>query len=82
MFGIEKEILVKSLEKVRRRLCCYHPNAPFCDCKYIGEDATYPDPTGGENTGCCEVRMAINLIHVMTDEEFNELCKRAKVMII
>lgn len=79
MFGIEKERLVESLEIIRKRLCCYSPESIICDCKYLRDDEKYPDPIG-ENTGCCEVRMAMHLIKAMTQEEFETLCKRGYII--
>jgi len=42
----------EGLEKLRKQLCGYGPNAKFCDCKY---GATRQ----GEETGCPELRSAI-----------------------
>lgn len=80
MFGIEKERLVNSLEKIRKRLCCYSPETIICDCKYISDDNLPMPSFGGEDSGCCEVRMAMLLINKMTQEEFETICKRAYII--
>jgi hypothetical protein len=33
MFGVTKDELIRGLENLRLRLCCYSPQ-PTCDCKY------------------------------------------------
>lgn len=46
-----KQVSLESLEKIRKKLCCYTGDP--CDCKTIeGRDT-------GENSGCVEVRLAI-----------------------
>jgi hypothetical protein len=79
MFGIGKERLLKSLEEIRKQLCCY--NMQPCDCKYIDNEKEFNKMTGGEDTGCCEITEAIRLIKNLTDEEFNNLCIKSKVII-
>jgi hypothetical protein len=71
MFTIEKQRLLKSLERVRTRLCGYI--GPRCDCKYLQAGVNHHS----EQTGCCEVRLAAAVIMGMTDEEFEHALKRA-----
>jgi len=50
----------------------------MCDCKYGKNNDS---PTNGEYfNGCPEIRMAKELIEVMTDKEFARLCNRAKII--
>ena len=53
----DREEYLKDLEKLRSQLCCYGPQAKHCDCKY-GADIK----AGGEETGCPEIRAAIEII--------------------
>ena len=79
MFGITKDQLENGLENVRSNLCAY--SHWRCDCKYgVEKREHFMAMTYGENTGCPEVRMAASLIHAMTDDEFQEMCKRANIV--
>jgi hypothetical protein len=68
---MDRKNLIANLEKIRIHLCCYI-GAP-CDCKYgvthIG-DCLY------ERTGCPEVRKALQIINMLTDEEYIDIEKR------
>ena len=83
MFGIDRKTLIENLEKVRSTLCCYMGDR--CDCKYGPEltDLTiFPAmAVGSEGTGCPEVRSAIEILAIMTDEEYEALCIRARVIL-
>ena len=80
MFGIEKELLLKNLEKLRKNHCCYMGDV--CDCKYLIENKNDFDKGTGEITGCPELRMAINMLSTLSEKEFTELAKKAKIRII
>ena len=87
MFGIDKKTLVYNLEKVRVKKCCCYSGTPdipgygsTCDCKY-GVDINAPQCMT-EHNGCPELRLARILLEAMTEEEYADLTKRAKVMII
>ncbi len=49
--------VIRGLEAVRRSVCAYGPNADRCDCKYGRSDKIQ-----GEQTGCPELRAAIDMI--------------------
>lgn len=75
MFGIGKEELLTNLENLRKSLCCYEGD--FCDCKYgIYQPSTF----GSELNGCPEIRQAMAIINSLTNEEFDDICKRARVI--
>jgi hypothetical protein len=60
MFGVSDDLLVRSLETLRRGLCAYGPTAVTCDCKFL--DIPPDKPRNNEQTGCCEIRQAIRII--------------------
>jgi hypothetical protein len=74
MFGIEKEELLKNLEKLRAERCCYM--GITCDCKF-GMDKNKSE----EQTGCPELRQATALIKAMDKKEWNSLKKKACIAI-
>lgn len=84
MIGIPKVSLIKSLHFLQRSQCQYdlfvvesRSKPPeFCDCKYgfVG-NVGY-----GEQTACPELRLVVELLEKMTEEEYEELCKRANVI--
>jgi len=87
MFGISKKRLVANLEALRQSICEYHPRK-YCDCKFIKDPETYVSRKekrrkqgmwAGEDTGCCEVRQALELIQATTEEEFYSLAERAEI---
>ena len=49
--------IIAGLEGIRKCLCAYGPHASTCDCKYGG-----PKNDGGEETGCPELRAAIEIL--------------------
>lgn len=53
MFGVNDERLIEGLEAIRKRLCVYP--GPTCDCKFGASGK-------GEQTGCPEVRQAIEYL--------------------
>lgn len=80
MFGVSKKLLVKGLRNVQKRLCCYGPDAPTCNCKYGVElDSSR---TSSELTGCPEVGMAIKLLNAMDPSTFRQLCRKAEVVLV
>jgi len=86
MFGIEKKELEENLENLRKNICCYM--GPTCDCKYGVEDRAKKDeilcasfvPYGGEHTGCPELRMVLRLLSVISEEDFNDYCAKARII--
>lgn len=66
-YGTREELLV-ALKALRRKVCCYSGGEDFCDCKY-GFDGTQNRLS--EQTGCPELRTAIELLTCMNDNEFN-----------
>lgn len=60
MFGVEHDVLIENLEKLRRRLCAYGGGGR-CDCKFGANGA-------GEQTGCPEVAQAIKLLQGKQEE--------------
>jgi len=48
---MERSRIYETLEMARRSICCY--NRDPCDCKY---GRTAGVRSGGEQTGCCELR--------------------------
>lgn len=75
-FGVTKELLTRSLAKVRKSICFYM--GPTCDCKYLGEET---EVGKGECSGCPELYQAIAMIEAMTPEEFETIGTRAKLII-
>lgn len=68
----DKRELLKKLELVRQnRACGYVNSSRFCDCKYVRGETLH-----GEQTGCCEIRVAMSLILRMTEREYERLKKR------
>lgn len=76
MFGIQKQKLITNLEKLRKNLCCYMGD--YCDCKYGNGTLKF----SSEATGCPEIRQTISMLYVLTDEEFADICNRAKIILI
>ena len=75
-FGIQKYELLNNLENIRESFYVYMGD--FCDCKY----GYIKSPRfSNEATGCPEIRQAMSMIYVLTDEEFVDICKRARIMI-
>jgi hypothetical protein len=76
MFAISREKLITNLTKMQKALCCYM--GPTCDCKY-GFDKI---GTAGEQTGCPELREAVEILQIMSEDEFKGLAARAKLILI
>lgn len=85
MFAVNKDRLAKTLHDMQRNVCAYDggkDRAPdFCDCKYGWEGNKFYDYQT-EQTGCPELRLAELLISTMTEEEYNELLKRSRSIIV
>jgi hypothetical protein len=81
MFGTKKSELIKGLDAVRRRVCCYTGDP--CDCKFgaYGDEAKGAPVYFGEQTGCPEIRQAATLLAAMSEDEFRRLCERANVSV-
>ena len=83
MFGVNQKRLLSGLENIRGRICCYFGDT--CDCKYgIGKmqsPAQKFEMPRGEQTGGPEVRMAMELLSALSEEEFNSLCLKAGVIV-
>ena len=75
MFIPEIEILIENLERLAGRLCEYSHDGKLpstCDCKYGASGV-------GEETGCSEVRAAIELIKEYEEMENELLRLKAKI---
>jgi len=61
-FGFNNGDTIENLKLLRRQLCAYMPPASDnrCDCKFVQKYIN--GAQGGENTGCCEIRQAIEEI--------------------
>lgn len=84
MFGINKNRLLKNLEKMGANSCCYlHPDGDWlngrCDCKFGTENDIVPSAFQERFSGCCEIRQVYSLISAMDETIFDLLCKRAGV---
>jgi hypothetical protein len=64
MIIIERKELIENIEKIRENLCSYFGSS--CDCKYGANNKS-------EQTGCPELRMVLELLKNMNDEEFFKL---------
>ncbi len=63
---------IRVLGAVRRaHVCCYAQNSEesLCDCKY-GATELVGRSFGGERTGCCEMRDAIDILSALTPAEY------------
>jgi len=80
MFGVEQSELLEGLENLRSSICGYAGST--CDCKYGIEkrDPLKPNKYWGEDTGCPEVRQAMEMLKALNEEEFNELCLKSGMM--
>jgi len=83
MFALDRESIKKALHIMQRQHCSYDMMSvradtrdappPMCDCKYgYGVDVE----RFGEKTGCPELRCAVELLSLMTDDEYNSIIKR------
>jgi len=75
MFIPDIEILIKNLKKLGGRLCCYSHNGKLpktCDCKYGASGVA-------EETGCPEIRAAIELIEEYEEMENDLIYLKAKI---
>jgi hypothetical protein len=87
MFGVSKKELLEGIANLRKRICLY--DCPTCDCKYghqWPEDhveqlkqrfKVYAD---SEQTGCPELRQAYALLNALTEEEFDNLCRKTYIL--
>ena len=85
MFGINKERLIKALWLLRGASCAYYnpKGGPpkYCDCKYIDVNSGKVGSRHSESgNGCCELHLVELLLSNMTDEEYNNLCKKAGIV--
>jgi len=70
MSYIKTEKLIDGLEALRKSLCAYGSLANRCDCKFgISEKTT----KGSEQTGCSELRQAIEMLKQKSTTEENLL---------
>ena len=76
MFGINKEDLLRNLEKVRLQRCAY--SGDRCDCKY-GQEDQEPNRMSETFSGCPEIRQTIEMIKTMDDDSFRMHCVMAGV---
>jgi hypothetical protein len=79
----DKQELYQFLANLQGAICVYHREGQpgpsgFCDCKYGANNLAKGTESGN---GCPEMRNVLALINIMTDKEFERLCKRlAKTM--
>lgn len=82
MFGIQKSELLISLRMMQNKVCAYGTDIVnkrhACDCKYDPKDFPH---MGDENNGCPELSMLYKMLSVMTDEQFEDLCQRAGIVL-
>ena len=93
MFGISKEELLEGLLNLNHDVCSYSHDRNselwMFDCKYGYEKVkTDLDAVGkqfnkamGEKTGCPELHMAYVVLKQLTDEQFYDLCAKARIII-
>lgn len=83
MFGIDQKPLIENLETLRSTLCGYMGDR--CDCKFgptLQKNTVFPClDVCSEGTGCPEVRTVIELLSVMTEEEYQTFCNRARIIL-
>ena len=82
MFGCSKERLIAGLVNINKAHCAYNngnSDLGRCDCKY-GAGEKY-NPNSELGNGCPEIRSVTKILEKMTDDEYEELCKRAGVII-
>lgn len=79
MFGITQKHLLKNLEKLRKQRCAYFGKR--CDCKYLKDEEDADFNYTGEYNGCPELRMVIEMLAVLSEEEFNKLATKADIKI-
>ena len=65
MFSISREELINNLKKLRRTLCGY-TGENYCDCKYGCSNE-------GEETGCAELRLTIQILEQIPEDYFKYL---------
>jgi hypothetical protein len=87
MFGITKERLMKTMQKLQALRCSYgldyfdgKKKSWHCDCKY-GVADTGELRSGEYSCGCPEFAMTALLLEHMTDHEFARICKRAEISV-
>lgn len=83
MFIKERVDILEVLKKVQRKHCCYdlfgymtEPTEPppVCDCKY-GYTGKHER---GEATGCPELRCVVEILTLMTDDEYSKIMAKGK----
>jgi hypothetical protein len=77
---MKKEKLIESLKKVKQSVCCYNQRYQgFCDCKYITDQTSEQIKSPStENTGCCEISIAIHVLSNMNDKNYEILTKESQ----
>ena len=77
-----RERCLEGLKGTRQKVCCYMGSP--CDCKYgireLEDELKAKDLIrgGSEQTGCPELYDAIAIFSVMTDDEYDEFCRRVR----
>ena len=80
--SVNKKQLLHTLKQLQGFHCCYSIDGgptSFCDCKYGGKHLDGRTRSGGEDTGCPELRVAEYIISQLTDEEYDKLIQGKKV---
>jgi hypothetical protein len=74
---MKREQLITSLKRIQKRLCSYTKQP--CDCKFMRNEDT-DICNGHENgSGCPELFVVIQLLEIMSSNEFVKIAKRAKM---
>jgi hypothetical protein len=81
MFGIPRDRLLANLEKLRKNLCCYDRQP--CDCKYMNDQTVIQQGgvSSGEDTGCCELTMVIELLSNLSEEAYEAALATTDILI-
>ena len=86
MFAVDKNKLSQTIHILQRKSCSYdmgnlEQDPPsFCDCKYgwSGERKSL----ASESNSCPELRLVHKLLETMTEEEYQDLVRRANGIIL
>lgn len=67
-----REKIIKVLKIIQQQNCAY-AGSPRCDCKYADDDCKNVGTPTESGPGCCEMRVAIDIISKLNDEQWNYL---------
>ena len=69
MFVSSRTPVYEALQKLLKNICSYG-GGKVCDCKYGFSSK-------GEQTGCPELRCALEVLRLITDEEYENIITRS-----